>query len=278
MTKPLDPISYLRCPKVDVADAITLARMMLLRMPKVTSPAARKAAALMEASLDDLQEKWKQQASTAERQDVRVLARRLGAAWKSVRERLAIFELLPEGNVDRKRAAFVRNMLFPEGLDFTMMAFTRQHAQSQTRLEMIEEQGFEKDLHRMVGDDFVEALHAAHESFGDALGVTKKSQRPVAIVLTEPLRKLADAITIYALQMLALAYHDPDKWESVTDALSPIDEFRAAANRRITSGEDEVDEDEEEGETDAVDDIVAEPVVTPPVVTTPPVIALAPVA
>jgi hypothetical protein len=271
MTKPLDPVSYLRFPKVDVADAITLAKMMLLRMPKVTSPAVRKAAQLVEASRDDLQEKWKQQASTLERQDVRALSRRLGAAWKSVRERLALFELLPEANVDRERAGFVRGMLFPEGLDFTTMTFTRQHAQSQTRLELMEEQGFEKDLDRMVGDDFMEALHAAHERFGDALGVTKKNQRPVAIVLTEPLRKLADAITIYALQMLALAYHDPDKWESVADALSPIDEFRAAANRRITSGEDEVDEDEDEDEDDEDDDIVAEPVVTPPVVTTPPV-------
>jgi hypothetical protein len=64
------------------------------------------------------------------------------------------------------------------------------------RVDLLEEQSLEKDLVRLFGEDFVERLQTAHEAFGDALGVTKKAQRPVAIVLTEPLRKLADAISI----------------------------------------------------------------------------------
>lgn len=124
----------------------------------------------------------------------------------------------------------------------------------------------------------MDTLQAVHERFGDALGTNKRVTRRVAVGLTEPLRKLADAITIYSVQILALAYHDPEKQEAVADALSPIDEFRAAANRRVTSGDDEVEAEEDDEVDDEVDDIVAEPVVRPPVMTTPPVIALAPVA
>lgn len=90
----------------------------------------------------------------------------------------------------------------------------------------------------------MEALHAVHESFGDALGTNKKANRPVAIILTAPLRKLADAITIYAVQMPGFAYRDPEKVAAVADALSPIDEFRAAANRRITSADEDAGRDD----------------------------------
>lgn len=131
----------------------------------------------------------------------------------------------------------------------------------------MQEHGLEKDLSRLVGADFVEALQEVHERFGDAIGANKRVKRRVSVALNEPLRKLADAITVYVVQLLGLAYHDPEKVTEVADALSPIDEFRAAASRRVTSGDDEVDEE------DDVDDIVAEPVVT-----IPPVLGLAPVA
>jgi hypothetical protein len=65
----------------------------------------------------------------------------------------------------------------------------------------VEEHGLEKYLSRLVGADFVEALQEVHERFGDAIGA-KRVKRRVLVALTEPLRKLADAITVYAVQLL----------------------------------------------------------------------------
>jgi hypothetical protein len=277
MSNQLDPNSYTRFPKLGVAEAITLARILMQLTPKASSPPVRKAAALVEAARLDLETKWRQHGGPVQRTEQRALSRRLGAAWKGVRDRLVAFELLPEDNPDRKRSAIILETIFFGGLEFSLGTLASQHAESDRRLQLVEEQGLEKDLSRLVGADFVEALEEVHERFGDAIGATKRVNRRVVVALTEPLRKLADAITVYAVQLLGLAYHDPDKQQAVADALSPIDEFRAAANRRVTSGDDEVEEEDDQSDVE-VDDIVAEPVVAPPVVTPPPVIALAPVA
>jgi len=53
------------------------------------------------------------------------------------------------------------------------IAFARHHAQSERRLRLVEEHGLAKDLVRLVGDHFVNMLRAAHQAYGDALGINK---------------------------------------------------------------------------------------------------------
>jgi hypothetical protein len=150
-------------------------------------------------------------------------------------------------------------VLFPDGLAFLQLAFNREHAESERRIRLIEERGLAKDLAKLVGDSFLGVLRAAHEAYGDALGITKATSVPAApVVVVELLRELVDAISNYALQLLALASDHPEKRDAIALALVPIDEFRTAAGRRASNGVD----DEEEDEPAANDPTEADPQAT----------------
>lgn len=277
MATQIDPVPYLRFPKPDVAGALFLAKRLLQRVPKAVPPPVRKSASILEESLDDLREKWARQSVPASRK-LQPLARRLGNAWGAIRDRLLAYEASPEGDADRLRAQVIHDVLFPDGLDFVLMPFTHLHGETERRLLMIEERGFAKDLPRLVGDHFLGVLRMAYQVAGDALGVNKAAVPVVPVLVVEPLRALTEAISGYALQLLALARLDPDKREAVIFALSPIDEFRASVGRRLSNGAANDGEEEEEPEQDTdVDDIASAPIATPVPVTPAPVV-LAPVA
>jgi hypothetical protein len=201
------------------------------------------AAANVEEALDELKTKWREQVVPPSRNDVRPIAYRLAGAWSSIRDRLITYETLPASNRDRERAIAIHDSLFPDGVAFVKLAAARVYAESERRIDLIDERRFAKDLARLVGDRFVAALRADHEAYGDAFGLTKLSPLPAEpVVVVELLRKLVEAISRYALQLLAAADHDPDKREAIAFALFPIEEFRAAASRRVTDDDDEEDE------------------------------------
>lgn len=245
MAPRIDPAPYLRFPKLDVTGAIGLAKILLRRTPKRTSPQVRRAAALVEAAVVELKAKWKQQsAPLVAKRDARPLIRHLGSAWRAIRSRLVAYEAAPEGSEERMRARAIHDLLFPDGLAFTQVSFTRQHTQSEHRIEFIDERGLAKDLAALVGDYFVALLRAAHLALGDALGITKARAPAVPVLLTEPLRALADAIGDYALQLLAVARDNPQTCDEVVFALSPILESRASVGRRNAADDErEVAED-----------------------------------
>ena len=248
MTAQLDIITYTRLPKLGVGGTLSLAKILLARVPKSSSAMVRKAVTLVEGSVSDLEMKWMQQVVPPSR-NLRPLAIQLGTAWAAVRDRLASYEAYPEGNPDRKRATEIHGMLFAEGLAFCLLSFPSMHAESDRRILLIDERGLAKHLARLVGEGFLAGLRAAHEACANALGMNEDAPLPATpVVVVEPLRVLADAIVGYALQLLALARHDPEKQDAIAVALAPIDEFRTAVGRRV-GGDD--DEEEEQPETEA---------------------------
>jgi hypothetical protein len=263
MTTQIDPVLYLRFPKLDVAGALFLAKVLLQRVPKGSSASVRKSASILTESLDDLREKWARQSVPGSRK-LQPLARRLGGAWAAVRDRLLAYEASPEGDVDRVRARTIHDVLFPDGLEFVLMPFTHLHGETERRLLMIDERGFAKDLARLVGDHFLGVLRMAYQVAGDALGVNKAVKPEVPVLVVEPLRVLTDAISGYALQLLAVARLDPEKREAIVFALAPIDEYRATVGRRVVAEADDAEE-EPPDEGTVVDDTTPAPVVPLPV-------------
>jgi hypothetical protein len=240
MTTPLDPLSYMRLPKLDVASALGLGKILIHRVPKGSSPAVRRAASTVENAVDELESKWMEQVLPLSRNDLRPLAHRLAGAWSSIRDRLITYASFPEGNRDRSRAIAIHDVLFPDGLVFLKLTAIREYGESERRIRLVDERGLAKDIARLAGDRFLAALRAAHEAFGDALGINKASPLPAApVVVVELLRALTDAISRYALQLVALAHDDPEKRDAIALALAPIDEFRSVAGRRAVADEDE---------------------------------------
>jgi hypothetical protein len=239
-TQQLDHFTYLRLPKLDVAGALSLAKILLHRVPAAPPPAIKKAASLVEKAVAELNSKWKEQVGPHARTDVRPIARRIDRAWSSIRDRLVAYESLPEDGEDRIRAMAILEVLFPDGLEFLNLAFVREHAESEKRIELIDDRGLGKQLDVLVGKRFLAELRATQRAYGDALGIKKASAQPAPTVLvSDHLRALMEAISRYALQLLAYASHEPNKREAIVFALAPIDDFRAAVGRRVDADDEE---------------------------------------
>lgn len=240
MTARLDPFSYMRLPKVDVGTALGVGKILLHRVPTGSPAGVRKAASAIERAVAALQIKWRQQFVPSARIDTRPLARQLGAAWKAIRDRLAGYAAYPKGSDERTRATAIEEVVFADGLAFLLITAARQHAESGLRIELIDELGLTEDIERLVGERFLAILRASHQAYGDALGISKATAPPAARVLVvEELRVLTDAISAYALQLLALAGDDPKRHAAVVSALAPIDDLRASAIRRVVLDDDD---------------------------------------
>lgn len=241
----IDPFIYMRLPRLDVAAALGLAKILVHRVPPSPTPVVRKAASLVEKAIADLEKQWleqREQEVPASRTNVRALARRIDRAWGSVRSRLLAYESLPEGSKKRVRALEIHDLLFPDGLEFLKLTFIREHGESELRLQMIESRGLGKQLEALIGEEFLADLRATHLAYGDALGVNKASPEVAqTVVVADHLRALVDAISGYALQLLAVARHDPEKRGAVISALAPIEDFRMAAGRRVVADDEEED-------------------------------------
>jgi hypothetical protein len=248
-TQQIDPFTYMRIPRLDVAAALGLGKMLVHRVPSGPTPPVRKAVSLVEKAIADLEQQWleqREQELPTAKSGVRPVARRLDSAWVSIRTRLVAYESLPEGHKKRVRAQQLHDLLFPDGLEFLKLAFVRKHGESELRLQLLESRGVEKQLEALVGEEFVADLRAIHEAYGDALGINKASPEvPQTVIVADHLRALVDAISGYALQLVAVARHDPDKRAAVISALAPIETFRLAAGRRIVADDEEEREEEE---------------------------------
>lgn len=243
----IDPFRYLRFPKPDVAGALFLAKVLLQRVPKGASPPVREGAAMLEAAMVELRDTWARQSRPVPR-DMRAQARRLGAAWRAVRDRLVACEDAGD-EAERERARVIREMLFPDGLAWVKGTYARLHGESDRRLIAIEERGVEAELRRLVGERFVAGVRAAYEVVGDALGVNERAVLVVPVMVAGALRRVIAGIGDYALQLVAWSRLDEGMREAVVFALAPIDEYRAGVGRRV------VVEDQDEGDAVVLDPV-----------------------
>ncbi|HWB75744.1 MAG TPA: hypothetical protein VG755_12340 [Nannocystaceae bacterium] len=235
MTARLELLSYTRLPKLGVGSALSLAKILLRRAPRRSSHAVRQAASDVEQAVAKLEAEWAEQIARRARTDLRPLGRRLDATWGAIRDRLLNYTVFPDDSPERARAIAIHDLLFPDGLAFLKLAFMYEHAESERRIQLIDARGLAKDLARLVGAGFVEALRATHRAYGEALGIIKTTPVLSPIQLAERLRALVDAMSDYALQLIALARHDAAIRETVDVALAPIDEFRVAAARHAAA-------------------------------------------
>lgn len=234
----IDPNPYLNIPRVGVRAGLSLGRMLLSAIPEDPTPNVLAAAQFLSAAVDELATRW---AAKLERRstDARVQDRQLDHTWAALQTSLARYEVLPPDHPDRERAAQLHARLFPAGLAFLKLPYLEQHAESNLRLEWVETEDLRDDLDRLAGAMFVEALLAAHEAYGEVLGITETSDQTPPSSLVDPLRALTRAIARYALQLLAYADIDPEHIPVVRRALAPIDEVRRGNARRRPSRDTE---------------------------------------
>jgi len=229
----LDPRPFVRPPRLSVRSGLSLGRMLLPLVPADPGPGVLAAAQSLEAALEELESQWKIKARTQQTDDVRPYDVRIDRAWAVVDSSLDRYAVFDPEDADRTRAEELRRQLFPTGLEFLKLPYIEEHAESERRLDLIEEEDLREDLDRLVGEDFLDELAAAHAAYGEALGIHTAGQTPPPpISLTEPLRRVVDAISAYAIQVLAFANLDEGNEEHARRALEPIAALRRAIARR----------------------------------------------
>jgi hypothetical protein len=233
----LDVPTYVRPPRLGVASGLSLSKLLLLKVPKKPGPGVIMAAKALAAAVVSTETAWRTQGRGKPPRNARSADVRVDRAHSTVHGRLAHYEILGADHSERVRSGELLVRLYPSGLDFIKLPWIEEHAESERRVQIIEEEELREDLERLVGEAFVEELFEAHAAYGVALGITEPSEEPAPVVsMIEPLRVLVQAISDYALQVLAFGKLDAKNVAAAQRALAPIDAFRLAASRRGSGG------------------------------------------
>lgn len=233
----LDPVTYVRPPRLGVASGLSLSKMLLTKVPKRPGPGVILAAKALAASIAATESAWRSQGTSKVGRNARPADLRLDRAHAAVHGRLSNYEIFEPADPDRVRSMELLARLYPTGLVFLKLPWIEEHAQSELRMQIIEKESLRADLDRLVGKVFMTELAEAHADYGVVLGITEASEDEAPKVsMTEPLRAMLQALSDYALQVLAFAKLDPKHLEKAQRALAPIDAFREAASRRSSGG------------------------------------------
>jgi len=242
----LEPTRYLRTPILDVPGGVALGIALLTAAGKDLPVAAKRAAKLLRQSVVALQNDWAAQrtAGLSTEEDKRPADQRLDRVWAAVGVRLQTLADLPQTIPQAKQATQLYARLFPDGLAFLRLPYERQWAESEQRLKQLADDEMGAAVEELVGDFVLTELRDAHANYGRVLGITDaKPGAAVAPNLLDQLRVVQQAMTSYALQLVAAAHADTELVASVRRALRPLDDLREAQARRSTArGSDAVTE------------------------------------
>jgi len=172
--------------------------------------------------------------ATPDSDAARLADRHIDAAWSSGHDWLRGWTKLP-GEENAQKVTVARQLfaeLYADGLEFTQIAFKLEWAESQTRLDYIDDNGLEAKLALLGGEDILATIRKMHDAYGKALGLTKaKPAAPAAPSLREPLESFLAILRSYVVRVSDHAEEGDAKSEALARALlKPLAEWRTLAN------------------------------------------------
>jgi len=233
-----DPSVYVRAPKLDVPGAVALSQKLLAATPKTAPQSVKKAAKALKSKAEGLEDAWKARDRAEKRPDPRPVDVLADNAMSRLFGRIEGYAGLPEDAYPlAARARLLLGTLFPSGLTFLREDYPSQWAETQKRLERIDEENLAAGIDAVAGPEFLGEVRRIHKLYGEAIGVTKARASAPLPNLAIPLRDVGAAIALHALQLVAVCMDEDAPLEAraaARDALRPIDETRANAARRAT--------------------------------------------
>lgn len=116
-------------------------------------------------------------------------------AWSAVERWLSGWMAVEEHPRHNDVAALYQR-LFSNGLTFVTKSFKEEWTESSTRLAAIDEHQHDETFELLGGKIFLSRLRAAHDRYGDVLGITKTKEAP----LTAPLVRATRDATLEAMR------------------------------------------------------------------------------
>jgi len=239
MDRSFDASDMVQLPKIGVAGAIALGTELATQATaagKLPAPISRAFLtldvahlALREAAKDRLPD-----ASLLTSASVREADRTLDAAWSSAFDWSTGWSKLPL-ETNAAKVAIARTLLvtlFSTGLKFTQMQFKLEWAESQTRLDLIEDEKLDASFAALGGEAFLTTIKIAHKAYGDALGLTKVKTEVTLPSLRDPLDAFLEALRTYVVRVSAHADpEEPGSTELVKKLLGPVTKWRSAVGQ-----------------------------------------------
>lgn len=223
-----------RLPRLDAKNSHSLARATLAAAEgQPLSEGAKEASEDVTIAADSLLELIKLKTSGGAVESglgTREADARLDAAWSAAFDFFTAWSKLRD-EPKARIAAEIRERLFPDGLKFTKIQFTRQWTESEWRLSLLGEGSVGASIDALGGRTFVESIQRAHKDYGDVLGLSKALEDPVEEEgIRDAVSKLMGALRTYVLQVSAMARKsDPSSQALVDKLLSPIIHWQSSA-------------------------------------------------
>ena len=166
--------AIIQLPRLSAASAIALGSAVLSGARSAALPELlHRPRAQLEGEWEALSEAAVNRLSPGERRGSLEEDRRLDVAWSGLRDVLAGFAKLPAAVERGERARALQGLLFPEGLRFTKLEHRRQWSESEVRLNRLGEEPAATLARELGVEPFVLEAKAAHERYGEALGITQ---------------------------------------------------------------------------------------------------------
>jgi len=219
-------LDIIRLPRLDAVDAHSLGQAIIAAAEgQPLSDGAKETFGEVSVALRHLGDVLKSRLPRAEGTGsaTREADTKLDAAWSATYEFLDAWARLPD-EPKAAIAARIRERLFPDGLRFTKVQFTRQWTESDRRLSLLDEENLDKGFQELGGLAFVQAIREKHKVYGDVLGLTKAREEPVEEqTIREARDRLTDALRAYVLQVSAMERKsDPNSGKLVERLLEPL--------------------------------------------------------
>jgi hypothetical protein len=156
-------------------------------------------------------------------QRIRAADRAEDVAWTALHDWLLGWSRLttPEAT----QANTMHAVLFPTGLKFIRLTYRLEWAEADAKLARIAKDGYDIEIQKLGGQVILDQLKAAHQTYGEALGITAEGQDST-VNLREPLEAFNKTLRAYVLAVAA--HEDPADSASteLTDALlAPIQKW-----------------------------------------------------
>ncbi len=148
------------------------------------------------------------------------------------------------------RATQLLELVFGEGLAFLDAPYAQQWAESRKRLDEIRDNGLHDTFVELCGAEFVDALEAAQERYGIALGMANERSVPPPATLRF-LRALRAAIAHFSIQVVACI--DPDDPASIDAAEEQLKPILVRRNQAWIIAPDDADADRPDPELPYID-------------------------
>jgi hypothetical protein len=231
MVRKFDPINLVQLPALDALATQTLGTAVLAAAANKTLPEPiADALADLTVAVDALQaiaiQRLPRRGDPRAARDADLS---LDAAWGVLYNLLGAWSRLPD-HPHAQLATTLRKQLFPDGLRFTHLRFRAEWAESENRLQAIDERGWALQIEQLGAAGALAQIRQAHAHYGEVLSIV--TARPVepSLSVRDARAAVMRALRVFIVRVAAsVRAQNPASADLARDLLAPLETWGTIA-------------------------------------------------